>query len=147
MYYKGGNLLHMIRQLVDDDARWRGILRGLNTTFRHQTVTTAQIEDYMSRGSGIDLSKVFDEYLRTTMIPTLEYRIEGGQLSYRWTDVVPGFAMPVRVTLEGDGFDWIRPTGTWQTTDVAVSSGAFEVDPDFYVRAKSVSAHGNPEAR
>src|SRR5438132_240723 len=62
MYDKGGNMLHTIRQLVDDDARWRGILRGLNKTFWHQTVTGKQVEDYISRQSGINLGKVFDEY-------------------------------------------------------------------------------------
>jgi len=72
MYDKGGNLLHTIRQLVNDDARWRGILRGLGKTFWHQTVTTKQIEDDISRGSGMDLSKGFDEYLRTTKIPKVE---------------------------------------------------------------------------
>ncbi len=139
MYYKGGNMLHTLRQLVDDDAKWRGILRGLNATFRRQTVTTAQIEDYMSRESGMDLSKVFDEYLRTTKVPTLEYRIDHGTLSYRWSDVVPGFAMPVRVTLEPDRFAWIHPTAKWQKESLAVPPDAFRVAPDFYVRTTASS--------
>jgi aminopeptidase N len=83
MYDKGANMLLTIRQLVDDDTRWRGILRGLNKTFWHQTVTTKEIEDYISRESGINLSKVFDQYLRTTKIPTLEYKLQGNRLSYR----------------------------------------------------------------
>ncbi len=136
MYYKGGNMLHTIRQLVDNDERWRAVLRGLNANFWHQTVTAAQIENYMSEKSGVDLSKVFDEYLRTTKIPTLEYRISGDTLSYRWTNVVPGFAMPVRVTLGGAGYAWVHPTATWQSTAAHLRSpDEFRVDPNFYVNS------------
>ena len=137
-YYKGGNMLHTIRQLVDDDAKWRAILRGLNQTFWHQTVTSAQVEGYMSRESGVDLSKVFDQYLRTTMIPVLEWRIQGGKLSFRWTDVVDGFDMPVRVTLRDGAYGWIHPTTRWQDTDVRVDAASFSVDENFYVIARQV---------
>jgi aminopeptidase N len=139
MYDKGGNLLHTIRQLVNDDARWRGILRGLGKTFWHQTVTTKQIEDYISRGSGMDLSKVFDEYLRSTKIPTLEYKIEGQELSYRWSNVVPGFAMPVKVTTSTGTYSWIRPTETWKTTLIHLARPEeFRIDENFYVNAKDL---------
>ncbi|HUX32648.1 MAG TPA: M1 family metallopeptidase, partial [Gemmatimonadaceae bacterium] len=66
MYYKGGNMLHTIRQIVNDDAKWRGILRGLNKTFWHQTVTGAQVEHYISAQAGVDLRTVFQQYLTTT---------------------------------------------------------------------------------
>ena len=68
MYYKGGNMLHTIRQIINDDEKFRMILRGLNKTFYHKTVTGKQVEDYISKNAGIDLSKIFDEYLRTTKI-------------------------------------------------------------------------------
>ncbi|HYW06031.1 MAG TPA: M1 family metallopeptidase, partial [Longimicrobium sp.] len=84
MYFKGANMLHTIRQVVGDDAKWRGILRGLNSTFGRQTVTGAQVQAYMSREAGIDLSRVFQQYLTTTRIPVLEYRLQGSTLSYRW---------------------------------------------------------------
>jgi aminopeptidase N len=138
MYYKGGNMLHTIRQLVDDDEAWRGILRGLNATFRHQTVTSAQVEDYISQHAGMDLSGVFDEYLRTTMVPVLEYRFDGSTLEYRWTDVVSGFAMPVRVTLAPGEYDWIHPTEAWQRVETSLADPSdFEVDPNFYVESRS----------
>ena len=139
MYDKGANMLLTIRQLVDDDARWRGILRGLGKTFWHQTVTTKQIENYISRQSGMDLSKVFDEYLRTTKIPRLEYKLEGQKLSYRWTDVVPGFAMPVKVTTSTGSYSWIRPTEKWKAMAVRLSRPEdFRVDENFYVNAKDL---------
>src|SRR5256885_7357624 len=84
MYPKGGEMLHTIRQIVDDDAKWRDILRGLNKTFWHQTVMGKQVEDYISRQARVRLGKVFDQYLRTTMVPTFEYRITGDTLVYRW---------------------------------------------------------------
>src|SRR5262245_39352468 len=97
MYPKGGNMLHTIRQIVNDDAKWRSILQGLNRDFWHQTVTTQQIESYSSQHVGLDLGKVFDQYLRSTNIPLLEYRVQGNKVSFRWNRVVPGFAMPIRV--------------------------------------------------
>ena len=66
MYYKGGNMLHTIRQLVNNDEKWRGILRGMNKTFYHQTVEGKQIEAFMSQQSGMNLQPVFDQYLRDT---------------------------------------------------------------------------------
>ena len=139
MYDKGGNMLHTIRQLVDDDTRWRAILRGLNKTFWHQTVTGKQVEDYISRQSGINLGKVFDEYLRSTMIPTLEYKLEGQKLSYRWTNVVRGFAMPVKATTATDHYAWIRPTETWKSMAVKLDRPEdFSVDENFYVNAKDI---------
>lgn len=139
MYDKGANMLHTIRQLVDDDARWRGILRGLGKTFWHRTVSSKQVEDYMSRQSGLNLRKVFDQYLRTTKIPVLEYRLEGPRLSYRWSNVVRGFAMPVKVTTSPGTFAWIRPTESWKTTRMRLNRPEdFRVDESFYVVAKDL---------
>ncbi|HEX2078998.1 MAG TPA: M1 family metallopeptidase [Longimicrobium sp.] len=141
MYFKGANLLHTIRQLVDDDERWRGILRGLNETFGRQTVTGDQVTEYISRQAGMDLSRVFRQYLTTTDIPELQYRIRGNRLSYRWASVVPGFDMPVRVTLAPGTFQRITPTTAWQTADVrGVTAASFRVDPNFYVTARNVDA-------
>ncbi|MEO6687210.1 MAG: M1 family metallopeptidase, partial [Dyadobacter sp.] len=97
MYYKGGNILHTLRQVVNDDEKWRQILRGLNKTFYHQTVETAQIENYISKQAGRNLSKVFDQYLRDTKIPVLEYTIKDNSVQYRWSNVVSGFDMPVKI--------------------------------------------------
>jgi aminopeptidase N len=142
MYPKGGNMLHTIRQIVGDDAKWRSILRGLNAEFRHQTVMGSDVEAFISLYAGRDLSKIFDQYLRTTMIPVLEYRIEDGTLSYRWADVVPGFDMPIPVTLYGDNFTEIRPTESWQTTRLdPMSRTEIRVDPDYYVIARDLSAN------
>ncbi len=142
-YYKGGNLLHTIRQLTRDDGRWRSVLRGLNRDFRHHTVTGRQVEEYIARNTGVELGAVFDQYLRTTMVPVLEYQRAAGLLSFRWTNVVPGFAMPVRVTLGSEGWSWITPREGWQTVDLSLRAGdPFLVDDDFYVEVREVAPSG-----
>jgi aminopeptidase N len=135
MYYKGGNLLHTIRQIVNDDEKWRQILRGLNKDFYHQTVETKQIEDYISQKSGKDLSKVFDQYLRDIRVPSLEYSFKGNSLRYRWTNVVDGFNMPVKVKI-GQGKDqFITPSTDWKTIKVK-DAKTLVVDRNFYVESK-----------
>ena len=138
MYNKGGNMLHTIRQLVNDDARWRRVLRGINQVFARRSVSGRQIEDYMSRNTRLDLAKVFDQYLRTTQIPVLEYRIEGTTLSHRWANVVPGFDMPVKVTLSPGTFSFIQPIERWLTTPIRVKPEDFRVDQNFYITTRDV---------
>ncbi|MEP6729591.1 MAG: M1 family metallopeptidase [bacterium] len=139
MYPKGGEMLHTIRQIVNDDEKWRAILRGLNSTFARQTVMGSQIEAYISREAGTDLSKVFAQYLRTTKVPVFEYRAKGPVLEYRWANVVPGFDMPARVKLSSSDTRLLHPTEQWQSTPPgAVIGDAIEVDRNFYVTAKRV---------
>ena len=137
MYYKGSNLLHTIRQIINNDSLFRKILWGLNKTFYHQTVTTHQIEMYINRQSKIDFSKVFDQYLRTIQVPTLEYTIAGYKLKYRYTTCIKDFTMPLKINFKGAR--WIHPTEAWQTLDVYPEGDAkFSVDPNFYINTKKV---------
>jgi len=137
MYYKGANLLHTIRQVVNDDARWLAILRGLNRDFAKSIVTGAQVEAYVSRGAGRDLSRVFDQYLRTTDVPALEWRRGPDGLEFRWAEVVPGFDMPVRVLVAGTP-TWIEPTTSWQRFTNANVQAPPPVDVNFYVVERRV---------
>ena len=130
MYFKGANMLHTLRQIVNDDEKWRMILRGLNSTFYHQTVTTKQIEYYLSKNVGLDLVPFFDQYLRDIRIPTLEYKFKDNTLSYRWTNCVPDFNIPVKVTLDGKE-QWLKPKAEW--TNLLQTGKVLEVDKDFYV--------------
>jgi aminopeptidase N len=143
-YYKGGNMLHTIRQIVDNDEKWRAILRGAQKTFRHQTIMGSQLEEYISKQSGVNLSKVFDEYLRTTMIPTFEYKIEGTTLSYHWTNVVSGFDMPVRIALGAGTYARVTPTEAWQTMRLTAANAALRVDENFYVNVTNLLAPAKP---
>ncbi|WP_452231993.1 M1 family metallopeptidase [Lacinutrix sp. MEBiC02595] len=132
MYNKGGNMLHTLRQLIEDDEKWRQILRGLNKTFYHQTVTTSQIENYISEQCGIDLTAFFNQYLRDIRIPTLEYKIKNNQLKYRWTNIVADFDMPIQVTIDGKE-QWIFPNSAWK--EMAIKNKDIQVDEDFYIES------------
>jgi len=137
MYCKGANMVHTIRQLLNDDVKFRTILRGLNQTFYHQTVTSAQVENFITQQSGLKLAKVFDQYLRTVQPPTLGYRIKNGRLSYRWIESVRGFDMPVKVTLKPGSYAYIYPTEQWKEAQLAgVKENDFKADPNFYILLK-----------
>ncbi|MDM9630604.1 M1 family metallopeptidase [Robiginitalea aurantiaca] len=137
MYYKGSNMLHTLRQLLEDDQLWRNILRGLNETFYHQTVTTEQIEAYLSEKSGKDLTAFFNQYLRSTLVPNLEYRWKGNLLEYRYVDIVPGFDMPVRIMADGAS-QWIYPSDQWKQTPFKRKPEHFEVDFNFYITSTAL---------
>ena len=133
MYFKGANILHTIRQVLNDDEKFRNTLRGLNRKFYHQTVTSAQVENYISEQAGRDLSKVFDQYLRTTQIPVLELKKTADKIEYRWANCIEGFNMPVKL----DDGQWLEATTDWQPLDRnGVDLKQLEVDKNFYVKLK-----------
>jgi aminopeptidase N len=138
MYYKGANVLHTLRQLIADDEKWRQVLRGLNKEFYHQNVTTKQIENYISEKSGIDLSIFWDQYLRTIMIPKVEYSIGGNKLKFRYVDIVENFEMPIIAVVNGKEV-WLTPTAEWQTKELPASIKTFQIKKDFYVNSKKVN--------
>ncbi|WP_188050986.1 M1 family metallopeptidase [Flavobacterium sp. GP15] len=138
MYYKGANMLHTLRQNVNDDQKWRTILRGLNKTFYHQTVTTKQIEDYLSTATGINLNTFFNQYLRDTRIPTLEYFFKDNKVSFRWANCVTGFDMPIRITLNGVE-QVIKPKTQWQNTNTKTDKTVLEINSNYYVASFNIT--------
>lgn len=136
VYSKGANILHTLRQAINNDDKWRGILRGLNETFFHQTVTTQQIEEYISEQAGRNFQYVFDQYLRNPSLPVFEYVIRDGQIGYRWSGVVGGFDLPIKVYLDGKE-QWLEPKNDWQFLD-AKDAKSIKVDPNFYVSVLNV---------
>jgi len=139
MYAKGANLIHTIRQVINDDVKFKGILRGLNKEFYHKTIDSKDVEKYMIRQSGKDLSKIFDQYLRTIEIPQLEYKIKGSLFSYRWTNCIKGFNMPVKIFSRGIK-RWINPEKKWKTQQMAdwFNERSFSIDKNFYINTKKV---------
>ena len=128
-------MLHTIRHIINDDAKWISILHGLQADFWHQTVTTEQIESYITKKAGIDLSKVFEQYLRTTQIPLLRYEVNGKTLSFKYERVVKGLAMPIRVTINGKETQ-ITPSEVKQTLDFPEEIKTFEVNRNFYINSE-----------
>ena len=135
MYSKGANLLHTIRQLAKDDEIWRQTLRGLNKEFYHSTVTTEEIEEYISKSIGIDLSKVFDQYLRDYRVPILEYEIIDGILNYRWNNVIDGFNMPIEAEIDGVN-KFLFPSKEFKS--FKMKNSYINVDDDYYIFTKDL---------
>jgi aminopeptidase N len=130
MYPKGGNMLHTIRHSIDNDSLFRQILRGMNKDFYHQTVTTQQVEHYLSVHAGFDYGKVFDQYLRTTQLPILMYDLsdDGRTVSYRYVNCVAGFNLPLALKSEHAALR-ILPTDQWASSAVTAGQAAlFDAD-------------------
>ena len=132
MYSKGANMLHTLRQIVNNDEKFRGIIRGLSAKFQNQTVTTEQVENYFSEVTGLDLKLFFDQYLRNSKIPEFEYSLDGKTLKYRWKDCIAGFNMPLKIYVNG-AEEWINPDTGWKEMTVAENSKVV-CDPNFYIR-------------
>ena len=135
MYYKGANLIHMTRILLDDDKKWRELLRGMNKEFGLKTTTTEEIVAYINKITGKNLSKIYDQYLRYAQIPVLEHKQEGNQVYYRWQADVENFDMPIRIK-RGGKMEWIKPEKEWKK--IKLNS---EFSPDilnFYIRLKKI---------
>ena len=136
MYSKGANLLHTIRQITGDDEKWRGILRGLNKTFYHQTVSSTQVEEYISKNIGFDLKYVFDQYLRDYRIPIFEYEIENNILKYRWANTIENFNMPIEVMIDKKNKK-LFPKNTWQ--ELEIKNKNISIVRDYYVSSKNLN--------
>ena len=124
-----------LRQIADDDEKWRQILRGLNSDFYHQMVSTSQIENYISEKMNMDLSPIFNQYLRDIRIPVFEYIYNGGILKYRWNDVVSNFNMPIELTYDNNS-KWLFPNKEWQ--DLKLENDNFKIDENYYVFSKEL---------
>mgnify|MGYP000324278045 CR=1 FL=1 len=137
MYYKGANMLHTLRQIINDDVLWREVLRGLNSEFYHQQVTTKQVEDYIIEKGSLKIDGFFDQYLRTVKIPVLEYQIKENKLSYKFKNAVNNFNIPVKV--------WVNKKLVWIDASTSLKSFTFEdkinsfiIDKNFYVKHKAL---------
>jgi len=146
MYFKASNMLHTIRQLTDNDSIFRAMLTTMNVQFRHGSVTTNDIEKFMSGFLGIELKKIFDQYLRTKKIPVLEYKTEimGKQklVYYRWSDCIDQFDMKIKLPVKKDAYAWVTPTMEWQSiiADLPDQLGIDQLlDTNFYVEYKQVN--------
>lgn len=132
-YVKGWAVMHMIASIINDDEKFRNILRGLNQDFHNKVVTTQEIETYISTKSGINFQYLFDQYLRTNKVPVLEYQFKNGVLNYRYANCNQDFAMPVKTNLTKD--NWLRPTVSWQSlkSENQDTAAELKIDINFYI--------------
>lgn len=145
MYPKAGNMLHTIRHSLNDDQRFRNILRGLNKQFYHQTVTTQQVEKYVSDNAGFDYSKVFDQYLRTVQLPKLEFYFSDDKkkVFYRYVNCIAGFNLPLVLKDKTTSLA-IKPTAQWQNISLKDGqAGLFDkaaIEAMYYIIVTPVQA-------
>ncbi|NTS40987.1 M1 family metallopeptidase [Flavisolibacter sp. BT320] len=145
MYPKGGNMLHTIRHSIGNDSLFRRIMRGLNATFYHQTVTAQQVEGYISKMAGFNYQKVFDQYLRTTGIPNFEYYFsaDGKQVTFRYTNAVAGFNLPLTLTNK-TVTKKIYPTTTWKSLNISKEEAslftAAEIEKMYYIKPAQIAS-------
>jgi aminopeptidase N len=145
MYPKSGNMLHSIRHAMNDDEKFREMLRFMGKKFYHQTVTTEDIQQVVSQFFGSNVNKIFDQYLRTTQIPVFEYAISADKtkLSYRYTNCVDGFNLPIFLNTAKGGLLLGPESGKWNTKDLKSGDWASfpikEIEKNYYVQVKQGS--------
>lgn len=100
MYPKGAWLLNTLRHVLDNDTKWWALLKKFAETYRHKIITSKTVENFFSNEMKIDLEPVFDQYLRTIKIPDLAFHVDKGKVTYRWENVVVGFAMPIDIEIK-----------------------------------------------
>lgn len=130
VYNKGGNILNTLRTIIQDDDKWRGMLRFLGKRFYHKTTNSAEIENHIAAYLDLNLQAFFDHYLRDHRVPILEYYFKEGNFNYRWTNVIDSFDMPVDVFVESKKMR-LNPKTQWSQVDVAI--GNIIVDPNYYI--------------
>jgi aminopeptidase N len=140
MYPKGAVVFNMMRTIINDDDKWRNILRGLNSTFYHKTVTYDDIVNYVTTQSGTKLLPVFDQYMRYKGLPTLQVTWQAGKPYGKWLADAKGFEMPVKIKVKGGEYKFVTLTTTSQPIDLAgATKDNLEADTyDFYIKLSGI---------
>jgi aminopeptidase N len=136
MYIKGGVLHNMVRTIIDNDDKWRSILRGLNEKFYHRQVDYHDIVAYISKETDVDFSSIFEQYVKNTGIPTLEITFDNsGQPFGRWVSEVEGFNMPVHIGTKGNKKQLIKLTNSFKRITIpGLTKENLEIDTyNYYI--------------
>jgi aminopeptidase N len=136
IYQKGRIIVHMIRQIINDDNKFRHLLMSMNRHFYHKVTTSKEVEQFICKETGQDFSQMFDQYLRAAQIPVLEYTLKGDRLKYRYVDCINGFTMPLKVSATKNL--WLVPTTEWKELKVKnlTNADSVKIDPNFYLMVK-----------
>ncbi|MGC0773119.1 MAG: M1 family metallopeptidase [Candidatus Acidiferrum sp.] len=133
MYFKGALFLNTLRSTVNDDPRWWKLIHDFYQHFKYKNIMTEDVVQFFNQRTGMNLTPIFNQYLRHTAIPTLELKFDeaAGTVSYRWKVDESGFAMPVRVG-KRESWQIIEATTEWQTMKTPLSKDQFDVATDLY---------------
>ena len=135
MYYKGSNLLNTIRSIYNDDALWWKTLKDYTETYKHQTIDTETTEAFFNKATETDLEPIFDQYLRHSGIPELQFKKEGNEVLYRWEADVDNFQMPVDVFIMGKE-KRLFPDNTWKKLPEVKNTEDIELnEEEFYINS------------
>ena len=121
MYDKGALLLNTLRHIIDSDEKWWKMILKYSETFRKKIIDTETVVTFFNTESGLNLTAIFDQYLRHAAIPVLEIKVKKGRFQYRWKADENQFAMPVVVKIKGKRAR-IIPTTSWITSKFKVKS-------------------------
>ncbi len=130
-YFKGALMINTLRSVVDDDRRWWALLHDFYQHFKYQNILTEDVVGYFNEQTGMNLTPIFDQYLRHADIPTLELKFDAGGVAYRWKADESKFAMPVRVGNK-ERWETIHPTTEWKSMKTPLSEEEFAVATDLY---------------
>jgi aminopeptidase N len=130
-YFKGALMINTLRSVVDDDAKWFALIHGFYQEFKYRNILTEDVVGYFNAHTGMDLTPIFDQYLRHVAVPELELKFGDGEVSYRWKVDVKGFAMPVKVG-SPDKWETIHPTEEWQRMKTPLGRDELKVATDLY---------------
>jgi hypothetical protein len=100
VYNKSALVLHMLRRWVGDDAFFRG-LRALYAQSRYTKIGTRHVQHVFEAESGLDLTRFFEGWIRTSDTPRLHASFEatGGSVAVRIDQLGPVMDVPVTVSV------------------------------------------------
>ncbi|HCQ12974.1 M1 family metallopeptidase [Flavobacterium sp.] len=101
MYPKGALLLNTLRHVINNDELWWKIILNYSETFRHKIIDTETVVNFFNKESKMNLTPIFDQYLRYKKIPGLEIKVVKNKLQYQWKTDVADFNMPVDIKIDG----------------------------------------------
>ena len=102
MYEKGALFLNTLRHIVNNDEKWWKILLKYSETFRHKIINTETVVSFFNTETGMNLTPVFNQYLRHKNIPELLVSMDKKRhLVLKWKTDEPNFVMPVEVEING----------------------------------------------
>lgn len=139
IYYKGSWMLHTLRHVVDNDSLWFATLKSFSTHFKKQVVNTPQVTGFLSLKIGKNLMPFFNQYLYKSTLPVFEYQIKRRdedllEIKYRWSNIVKGFEMPVKVTMTKEMYETVTPIRAWQIIDPNyMNPDDFKIQTDYFL--------------
>mgnify|MGYP001364382606 FL=1 len=138
MYYKGSWILHTLRTVLNNDALWYSLLKGLQSEFKHKTLNTSMVTKYIEIKSGVNLESFFQQYLFQAELPVFEYFFQEINnktfLHFRWQAFSSDFDMPLLAKINNARYSWIYPDAEWSKIElIGISTQDFGINHDLFL--------------